>query len=175
MPSAYVAALFEAHHVPLYRYLVRLAGDPDLAADAAQEAFVRLIDHAPRLRARPAEEARAWLYRVATNVALEQLRTAARRRRLLEAAPLRAPVGDPAPPADAAAESGERHARVTAALAELPERDRTVLLMREAGFAHREIAAAVGTTTGAVGTVIARALDRVAERLAALPGGAEAL
>jgi DNA-directed RNA polymerase specialized sigma24 family protein len=37
--------------------------------------------------------------------------------------------------------------------------------MREEGFTHREIAEAVGTTTGSVGTLIARALDRLAERL----------
>jgi DNA-directed RNA polymerase specialized sigma24 family protein len=37
--------------------------------------------------------------------------------------------------------------------------------MREEGFAHREIAEAVGTTTGSVGTLIARALDRLAQQL----------
>ena len=37
--------------------------------------------------------------------------------------------------------------------------------MREEGFAHREIADAIGTTTGSVGTMIARALDKLAERL----------
>ncbi len=52
-----------------------------------------------------------------------------------------------------------------AALATLNEKERTVLLMREEGFTHREIAEAVGTTTGSVGTMIARALDRLAERL----------
>jgi len=54
---------------------------------------------------------------------------------------------------------------VRAALDALTEKERTVLLMREEGFAHREIAEAVGTTTGSVGTMIARALDKLAERL----------
>ena len=40
-----------------------------------------------------------------------------------------------------------------------------MLLMREEGFSHREIAEAVGTTTGSVGTMIARALDKLAARL----------
>jgi len=40
-----------------------------------------------------------------------------------------------------------------------------VLLMREEGFAHREIAEAVGTTTASVGTMIARALDKLARLL----------
>jgi RNA polymerase sigma-70 factor (ECF subfamily) len=54
---------------------------------------------------------------------------------------------------------------VQQALAGLPERDRTLLLMREEGFSHREIAEAVGTTTGSVGTMIARALDKLAAEL----------
>ena len=50
------------------------------------------------------------------------------------------------------------------------------IVLREAGFAHREIALALGTTTGSVGTVLARALPRLAAALrAAVPGGAEAL
>jgi RNA polymerase sigma factor (sigma-70 family) len=167
-----VARLFEEHHVGLYHHLVRLTGDRDLAADAAQEAFVRLLTSPPTLdAAAPADgdahrAERAWLYRVATNVALEQTRTASRRRRLLAGAPARVPMADPAPAGDELAEARERHARVEAALAALPSRDRTALLMREAGFSHREIAAAVGTTTGSVGTVVARALARLA---AALP------
>ena len=156
----------------LYHYLVRLTGDADLASDAAQEAFVRLLTDPPALAPAASEHdahraERAWLYRVATNVALEQARTDARLRRLLAASPGRAPVADPAPAGDELTEARERHARVEAALAALPPRDRTALLMRESGFSHREIAAAVGTTTGSVGTVVARALAKLA---AALPG-----
>jgi DNA-directed RNA polymerase specialized sigma24 family protein len=40
-----------------------------------------------------------------------------------------------------------------------------MLLMREEGFSHREIADAVGTTTGSVGTMLVRALDRLAALL----------
>ena len=48
---------------------------------------------------------------------------------------------------------------------QLEPRDRTVLLMREEGFTHHEIADAVGTTTKSVGTMIARALAKLAQRL----------
>jgi DNA-directed RNA polymerase specialized sigma24 family protein len=54
---------------------------------------------------------------------------------------------------------------VRAALQELETRDRTILLMREEGFSHREIAGAVGTTEKSVGTMIARALAKLAQRL----------
>ena len=57
----------------------------------------------------------------------------------------------------------EARVRASAVLDALSERDRAILLMREEGFKHREIAEAVGTTTKSVGTLIARALDRVME------------
>ncbi len=42
-----IQQLFGEHYDVLFRYLVRLTGDPDLAADAAQEAFVRLVEREP--------------------------------------------------------------------------------------------------------------------------------
>ena len=62
-------------------------------------------------------------------------------------------------------ERAEARARVRSALATLSEKERVLLLMREEGFKHREIAAAIGTTTGSVGTLIARALAKLAEHL----------
>lgn len=155
-----VGRLFEKHHEELYRYLYHLTGDADAAADAAQTAFARMVERPPRDR-----HPRAWLFRVATNVVRDRARTRRRRRGLLERWPARVPVADPPPdPQEAALRSAER-ARVRRALAALDEKERTILLMRERGFKHREIAAAVGTTTGSVGTMIARALDKLADHL----------
>jgi RNA polymerase sigma factor (sigma-70 family) len=154
------ARLYAEHHPALLRYLVRLTGDPDTAADAAQEAFTRLLDRAPR-----DDRLRAWLFTVATNVVRETANARHRRTRLLERFLGRVPVPDPTPDPLAATDARETRDRVRAALATLSDRERTVLLMREEGFTHREIAEAVGTTTGSIGTMIARALDRLAERL----------
>jgi len=154
------AILFAQHHPSLFRYLSRLTGDPDVAEDAAQEAFVRLMERPPA-----PGETRAWLFRVGTNAAWMALRTRGRRRRLLEAAPLRAPLGDAPPAPDAHAETAEVRERVRAALDGLPERDRTILMMQQEGFRYREIAEAVGTTTQSVGTMIARALNKLAAEL----------
>ena len=49
----------------------------------------------------------------------------------------------------------------------LPEKDRVMLLMQQEGFSHKEIAEAVGTTTGSVGTMLARALRKFSEAVAA--------
>jgi RNA polymerase sigma-70 factor (ECF subfamily) len=154
------AGLFTQHHTPLFRYLARLTGDPDVAQDAAQEAFVKLMERPPA-----PGETRAWLFRVATNAAWMALRTRGRRRRLAEVAPERMPLGDAPPAPDAHAEAEETRRRVRAALDTLPERDRTILLMQQEGFRYREIAEAVGTTTQSVGTMIARALNKLAAEL----------
>ena len=74
-------------------------------------------------------------------------------------------MGDPPDRPDEALERVDQRRRVRAALDRLSEKERTVLLMREEGFAHREIAAAVGTSTGSVGTMIARALRKLAAEL----------
>lgn len=153
--------LFLEHYDGLYRYLVRLTGDADLAADAAQEAFVRLVERPPQDR-----HVRAWLFAVATNVVRDTARARARWLGLLMGSPDRAPMGDVGPAPDAAAESAERQQVVRAALDRLSWKERTVLLMREEGFAHHEIARAVGTTTGSVGTMLARALNKLAAELA---------
>ena len=162
-----VESLYEAHRPALVRYLARFAGDPELAADAAQEAFVRLAERPP---ARD-ENLRAWLFTVATRIAVEQARTRRRREGLLAAGPDDPALGDAPDPPDEAFDRAQLRRRVRAALDTLDEKERTVLLMREEGFAHKEIAAAVGTTTGSVGTMLARALKKLADRL---PPGIEA-
>lgn len=161
------ARLFEEHHAALYRYLVRLTGDPDAAEDAAQEAFTRLVRKPPR-----DENPRAWLFTVATNVVRARANSRRRRLVLLDAGAPRLPAADPPLSPEDLTVAGERRAAVREALDSLEERERTLLLMREEGFSHREIAEAIGTTTGSVGTMIARALDKLA---AALPLDGEAL
>jgi RNA polymerase sigma factor (sigma-70 family) len=152
--------LFAEHHAALFRYLARMTGDPDAAADAAQEAFVRLVEKPPA-----PGQTRAWLFRVGINAARLSERTRHRRLRLVSSAPERQPVGDGPEAPDRAAERSQERERVQRALAGLSERDRTILLMREEGFTHREIAEAVGTTTPSVGTLVARALGKLAAEL----------
>ena len=152
--------LFARHHASLERYLVRLTGDRDLASDLAQEAFVRLLEQ----DATP-EQARPWLFRVATNLARDVGRKARRHRDLGTADRLRRAHSDPPPAPDRAVEQSEAGRRVRAALRALSVKEREALLMREEGFKHREIAEALGTTTGSVGTLLRRAIEKAAARL----------
>ena len=152
--------LYREHSVSLFRYALRLTGDADRAADIVQTAFMRLVERPPR-----DEQIRAWLFRVATNAAFDQKRTFQRHTRLLHALPAGASTADEArDPAQAAAQNDERR-RVRAALERLSRRDQTILLMRAEGFAQREIAAAVGSSTRAIGITILRALKKLERQL----------
>ena len=145
---------FDELHPGLFRYCHRLTGDPDLADDVAQEAFVRLYEH----RVEGEEHGiRAWLFRTATHLVRDRYRVAENRRRLLEANPVR--PGGLEPP-DRPVERAEDVTRVRAALEGLSERDREMLLARYEGFSYREIAEAFDVAPGSVGTLLARAERR---------------
>ena len=68
-------------------------------------------------------------------------------------------MGDPAPPTDAATLAAERVDAVRRALAQLPPRDRQLLLLRYAGYSYGEIAAVLDVAPGSVGTMLVRATD----------------
>lgn len=123
-----------------------------------QETYIRLVERPPS----DSTGIRAWLFTVATNLARDDYKLSARRRRLLMG---NADVLADPPEVVDTVERAEARARVRSALATLSEKERVLLLMREEGFKHREIAAAIGTTTGSVGTLIARALAKLAEQL----------
>lgn len=150
-------ATFESHHPSLFRYVHRLVGDPDLAADVVQESFVRLLDNPM-----PREEAKRWLFTVATNLVRDDARTRSRRQRLLSEH-YEGPTPEENP--HVTASRRERIEAVREALDRVPDRDRTMLLMREEGFRYAEIADAVGVAPGSVGTLLSRALARFEREL----------
>lgn len=153
-----VEEIFRSHADALFRYLARYCGDPHLAQDAVQETFVRLQETPPA----HAGAVRSWLFRTGTNVVRDRLRVESNRRRLLESEAHRVPR--PTGPLDPkrSVERDEDLLRLRRAMSELREKERRALLMREEGFKHREIAEALETTTGSVGTLIARSLAKLA-------------
>lgn len=144
--------LFQAHFDRLFRYLDRLSGEPELAADLAQEAFVRLYR-----RGSVPDHPEAWLITVASNLFRNVKSTRSRRRRLLTRARGEGVHSDPPhSPGDASGAEASRR-RVRAALDRLPERDRDLLLLRAEGYRYRDIAAALDLNEASVGTLLARA------------------
>lgn len=126
------------------RYLTRMVGHADTARDLTQETFLR----AARGEA-PADErgSRAWVFRIARNVALNHLRDTAKHRAL----------ATDLPRTDAAA-AQETAVLVREALSQLSELDRDVFMLRElAGLNYAEIARTCAITEDAVRARLQRA------------------
>lgn len=147
-----VAELFDAHFHRLYRVLQRLSGEPDLAADLAQDAFVKLYERGV-LPAAP----EAWLIAVALNRFRNVASTRARRGRLLTIERAAHVLADPSPSPMQTAVASESGQRVRAALGRLPERERQMLLLSAEGYRYRDIAVALGMNESSIGTLLARA------------------
>jgi len=143
--------LFEAEFPRLFRYLDRLSGEPDLAADLAQEAFVRLFQ-----RGAMPDQPAAWLVTVALNLFRNVKSSRTRRLRLLAAGRFDATLSDPPRPPDQVEESSERP-RVRAALDSLSLRERELLVLRAEGYSYRQLASVLGLHEPSVGTLLARA------------------
>ncbi len=151
--------LFDVHYHRLFRYLDRLGGDPDLAADVAQDALVRLY----RRGAVP-DVPGAWLVCVAMNLLRNELSTRNRRKRLLTLGRGERAHSDPAPAADAQVLAQETRGRVRRTLDSLPERDQQLILLRAEGYSYREIATALAMHEASVGTLLARAQREFRQR-----------
>ncbi|HUA44603.1 MAG TPA: RNA polymerase sigma factor [Solirubrobacteraceae bacterium] len=140
------AVLYERHRKSVLAVCMGVLGSRHDAEDAAQEAFAAL---ALSLRKGVPENVPAWLMRVARNAAID----VARRRRVDARAEERVP--------DRAAGGEGVKAELESVMAgvrELPEAQRTALLMRElAGHSYREIAALLEVDEAAVHGLIARA------------------
>ena len=147
-------ALFDAQFPRLFRYLDRLSGDPELAADLAQDAFVRLYR-----RGSLPESPEAWLISVGLNLFRNTRTTAARRRRLLTPWTGRRGHGEAPPSAARELEAETNRYEVRRALDCLPERERSLLLLKAEGYSYRDIAAALRLREGSVGTLLGRAVQ----------------
>jgi RNA polymerase sigma-70 factor (ECF subfamily) len=140
----------------LYRHALRIVGTTSDAEDIVQDA---LFSAWRSIASFQGTSFRAWLFRIATNRALDQLRSRKRRPEL----PLDPPDDDEvtwaepvAPGPDLTQLAGDREAlaAVEAALEALPAEQRTALLLRDVeGFAYEEIAV---ITTVEIGTVKSR-------------------
>jgi RNA polymerase sigma-70 factor (ECF subfamily) len=124
-----VERLFADHHDGVYRYLRRVVGEPEPARDLTQEVFLRVS----RAGVPEASEVgrRAWVFRIARNLALNHLRDGRRR-------PVNVPLNHAVVPA-----TQELSLALRRAVAELPDLDRDVFLLREtAGLSYDEIGVA---------------------------------
>jgi RNA polymerase sigma factor (sigma-70 family) len=146
--------LVREYYGDILAYLYRLAGDRKQAEDLTQDTFLKAYRAWPDLPA--GANARAWLYRIGTNTALDWLR----RQRLIAWLPLLERDSHPAVHtsfADAALES----MAVQRALTQIPARYRVPLVLFVCqGLSTHEIAAILHVSQGAVKTRLFRAREK---------------
>jgi RNA polymerase sigma-70 factor (ECF subfamily) len=149
---------------PVYAFLVHMLGSEDDARDLAQDTFLTVWTKASRYR--PEGRFRSWLLRIAGNKA----RSTLRRRKVLRWVGFDRTAHDQPAPGDDPAQALERRdtaARVRAAVATLPPRQReAVVLRRFQGLGYREIAATMDTTVPAVESLLQRAAAALQTMLA---------
>lgn len=123
----------------IYGLAFRMTGDPDASEEIAQETFVRA--HAGIHSFRGEASVGTWLYRIAANLCFARSASAGRTVPIEEAAEIRA--FSPGP--ETLTEAREIGARIGAAVAALPDRERAVFVLREfEGRSHAEIAGILG-------------------------------
>ena len=159
-----LSALLDRYWASLVGYAAGITGDRDVAQDVAQETFVQIW--VKRLDWESTGTPRAYLFRIARNLALNARRDRALRQSRHEgAADELLGLSPPTPADDLEADSLLRE--IQAAIAELPERRREAfLLARFPGLTHREIAETMGISLQTVSNQMSAALAQLRVALA---------
>jgi RNA polymerase sigma-70 factor (ECF subfamily) len=167
-------ALFRRWAAPLLRYLERMLRDAGAAEELVQEVFLRV--HRARSSYRPEARFSTWLYRIATNLALNELRRPQRREPHASVEDENAePLVAGGAASDELVEARRDVVAVDRALAAISERQRAALwLVAVEGLAYAEVADSLEISEQAVKALVHRARVSLAEQLA-LQGGRETM
>ena len=150
------------HQHEVYTLALRLTANPDMAADVAQEAFVRAWRAIPGFRGEAAFA--TWLHRITVNMAW----THRSRRRRLQAAPLDEAfeIADPRDDPVRAGEMSELRDAVKDALSRLPSGQRAVVVLKDVyGWSHAEVGEALGISVTAAKVRLHRGHARLRHEL----------
>jgi RNA polymerase sigma factor (sigma-70 family) len=150
-------ALYRSTRDDLYAYVVTLLRDPSAAEDVTALAFERAYRRRRTFDRRRGQE-RAWLFGIARNAALDELRRRGRTARM---------ATDPEDPAaqqqlDDGAEVALRRTAVRAAVAQLPAREREIVALKfHAGMSNAEVAKVLGVSESNAGTLLYRTMEKL--------------
>lgn len=167
----FIADLVAEHGVPLEKYLARKLDSAEDAAELAQEAYIRLhrLEQPENL-----DNARAFLFQVATNLAVDQLRRRQLHFKFLRSEKSQAVDGEP-PDLNAAGASPEqilgarqKLSTINSALEELPFKTKQAFLLhRQNGMSYSAIAEQMQVSVSSVEKYILQALRHCRKRLSA--------
>ncbi|HLH03803.1 MAG TPA: sigma-70 family RNA polymerase sigma factor [Bryobacteraceae bacterium] len=156
-----VVALFDELRACLLRYLLSFSLSVLDSEDLLQETFLALFDHLRRDK--PQHNLRAWLFRVAHNLALRHQRSQRNAKVVSDVSLLteRALVC-PRPNPEDQYHAAQVSERVLGVVAALPEQTRCCLHLRAEGLRYREIAEVLDISLGSVAARLEEALGRIA-------------
>ncbi len=165
--------LVEAYQDRIYGYLARMLADPEEAEDVAQEVFLRAYRSLGRFRG--TSSFHTWLYRIASNLAIDVARRRKRQDNTTYSldAPLDAgedeyerEMPDDSRAPDQISEQAELQRAVRQAVMELPEKLRDVVVLYELqGESYEDIAAILGVPLGTVKSRLFNARGQLKKRL----------
>ena len=149
-------SLYRSSRDDVYAYVMTLLRDPSAAEDVTALAFERAYRRRRTFDRRRGEE-RAWLFGIARNAALDELR---RRRRV--AALVTEPSDEVLADDDDEAEVALRRTALQAALAQLPAREREIVALKfHAGLSNAELAGVLGISESNAGTLLYRTMEKL--------------
>ena len=150
----------------VYRFCVSLLRDSSDAEDVTANTFMAAYAAYSRVRP-PSTELKPWLFRIARNASIDQLRRRARAGRLLDVLRLSRPARHEA---ESVAVIRDELREVVTAIATLRRRERELVGMRVAGeLSYAEIGAVLGISEQAAKSATRRALARLGDRLKRTP------
>lgn len=160
------AAVIKHYDRNLRALAYRLLGDRDRMDDALQEAYLKAFRALPRFRG--ASSVGTWLYRIAYNACLDELR----RSRSSVHAPLEA-IAEPPDSRPDVGDAFARRQRLAEALSQLPPEERAAVLLVDAqGFDYRDAGEILGVPEGTVGSRLNRARAALRHSLSSAEEGA---
>jgi RNA polymerase sigma-70 factor, ECF subfamily len=157
--------IFIEYATPIYNYALRMVGDADRAADIAQDTFIKAYRKLDQLAS--ASSTRSWLYRIATNTAIDEMR---RHRPTMpidgsEERPVELPDGGPGPETQVL--SGLLDERIGRALLRLKPNHRQCLILSDIeDMSAGQIGEVLGMSSGAVRVLLCRARGEMRRLLA---------
>ncbi len=158
-----LSSLYAAEHDRLTSLLVKRGVSTSMAADIVHDAFVRML----RTPANDLANARSYLFKTATNIAIDEYRRQRRTSRIMEPDPdFGLSVPDAAPQPDAVLIASDQIAALHRALADLPPRTREVLLLSKfEGLTYVEVGERLGIAKNTVMAHLAKAITILRSRL----------
>jgi RNA polymerase sigma factor (sigma-70 family) len=150
--------LYERYRPVVFRFCINYTRDAGTAEEWVHETFIQLKQKAGTFQ--PEAELRPWLYRIARNICLQNLRKK-REFNWSDSLAARNPLSffDPNPSPASRAEARERNAQARELLARLSEEERTTVLLKFVeGLSRKEIAAAMDCSESSVKSRLYRAM-----------------